>query len=325
MNSLDNLIQNRLRGLQNPSNCSEAKKLVCNFKVKLCGYGCQLHHAVYCLILAYATQRMLVIKSDKGNEVFFDQESFKHIFQPLSLSCENLTDMANQKMVAWDSKDIKKELNVILHINPHNAIAGKRPRSRFSPCAIPKEIFKDLIKFHKHPCAWWVGQFVKYLLRPNSNFTSRLNALFKDIFKHRPIVGVHIRRTDKARTHKIYPVSSYMSQVDRLLSGKSKQQIYLASDDPKVFNVTRDQHPDVIVFGEEGLSRNAKRRKRKSPNAQCDFIVCTFTSNVCRLIYELRQCEDYNAANKTVSLDRKWSFFKGLTPLHSTSKFPTYA
>ena len=28
-----------------------------------CGYGCQLHHAVYCLIMAYGTGRTLVLRS----------------------------------------------------------------------------------------------------------------------------------------------------------------------------------------------------------------------------------------------------------------------
>ena len=46
---LENLVQKRLKTLQNPKDCLSAKKLLCHLN-KVCGYGCQLHHAVYCFI-----------------------------------------------------------------------------------------------------------------------------------------------------------------------------------------------------------------------------------------------------------------------------------
>ena len=58
---LKSLIQARLDHLQNPENCDDAKKLFCKFSL-YCGYGCQVHHAIYCFILAYATERTLIIE-----------------------------------------------------------------------------------------------------------------------------------------------------------------------------------------------------------------------------------------------------------------------
>ena len=49
---LSDLVQARLKHLQNPEDCSSAKKLVCNLN-KGCGYGCQIHHAIYCFLIAY--------------------------------------------------------------------------------------------------------------------------------------------------------------------------------------------------------------------------------------------------------------------------------
>ena len=49
---LSNLVQARLKHLQNPEDCSTARKLVCNLN-KGCGYGCQIHHAIYCFLVAY--------------------------------------------------------------------------------------------------------------------------------------------------------------------------------------------------------------------------------------------------------------------------------
>lgn len=50
--SLTNLVQKRLHYIQNPPDCKKARKLVCKLN-KGCGYGCQLHHVVYCFIMAY--------------------------------------------------------------------------------------------------------------------------------------------------------------------------------------------------------------------------------------------------------------------------------
>ena len=49
---LSDLVQARLKYLQNPEDCSSARKLVCNLN-KGCGYGCQVHHAIYCFLVAY--------------------------------------------------------------------------------------------------------------------------------------------------------------------------------------------------------------------------------------------------------------------------------
>ena len=55
-------MQRRLHHLQNPKNCSSARKLVCSFDV-FCGFGCQVHHAMYCFMVAYASERTLILQS----------------------------------------------------------------------------------------------------------------------------------------------------------------------------------------------------------------------------------------------------------------------
>ncbi len=41
--ALSSIVQNRLKALQNPKDCSSARKLVCNLN-KGCGYGCQVKY-----------------------------------------------------------------------------------------------------------------------------------------------------------------------------------------------------------------------------------------------------------------------------------------
>ena len=80
---LGELLQRRLHYLQNPSNCSKAKKLVCNLS-KTCGFGCQIHHVTYCFIMAYATERTLLLTS-RGWQ--YASEGWESAFMPLSETC----------------------------------------------------------------------------------------------------------------------------------------------------------------------------------------------------------------------------------------------
>lgn len=52
-----------------------------------CGYGCQLHHVVYCFIVAYATQRTLILKS-KGWR--YARGGWEEVFEPVSKTCTSL-------------------------------------------------------------------------------------------------------------------------------------------------------------------------------------------------------------------------------------------
>ena len=60
---MGDLMQRRLHHLQNPKDCDSARKLVCSL-TKPCGFGCQMHHVMYCFIVAYATERTLILKSE---------------------------------------------------------------------------------------------------------------------------------------------------------------------------------------------------------------------------------------------------------------------
>jgi glycoprotein 6-alpha-L-fucosyltransferase len=60
---LSRTVQKRLMALQNPTNCESARKLICNLNIH-CGYGCQTHLAIYCLIVAYQSNRTLMFDPD---------------------------------------------------------------------------------------------------------------------------------------------------------------------------------------------------------------------------------------------------------------------
>lgn len=84
---------NTIDRLQNPKDCDLAKKLVCQLN-KGCGFGCQIHHVVYCFIVALATDRTLIL--DAHNWRYVDSKNRKSkssgwnlVFEPMSRTCLN--------------------------------------------------------------------------------------------------------------------------------------------------------------------------------------------------------------------------------------------
>ena len=44
-----------------------------------------------------------------------------------------------------------------------------KSKPEFLPPAIPKDLADRIIRLHGDPVVWWVGQFLKYILRPKDN------------------------------------------------------------------------------------------------------------------------------------------------------------
>lgn len=74
------LMQKRLNRLQNPKDCNSAKKLLCQVG-KTCGFGCQMHHVTYCFILAYASERTLVLDSKAWS---YSTHGWDSVFLPVT-------------------------------------------------------------------------------------------------------------------------------------------------------------------------------------------------------------------------------------------------
>ena len=68
-------------------------------------------------------------------------------------------------------------------------VDGMHPRPDYMPQAIPADLAPRLLRLHGHPFAWWVGQFLKYLLRPQPQLQETLAATEKRLHFKNPIVG----------------------------------------------------------------------------------------------------------------------------------------
>lgn len=313
---LGDLVQRRLAYLQNPENCQTAKKMLCNLG-KGCGYGCQLHHVTYCLLMSYATKRTLILQSEGWR---YATKGWETVFQPLSHTC---TSTMGQQAVRWGPPSLIDSAPVVeLPI-----VDSLSPRPAYLPLAIPEDLADRLLRVHGDPSAWWLGQFVTYLTRPNDMLKTDLEESKKKLGFQNPIVGVHIRRTDKVGMEaQFHSVEEYMKYVDEWFGIYERRhpgvqrRVYLASDDPNVLNEAKNNYPQYIFVSDNEVSKTAGLNSRYTDASLrgiildthllslCDYLVCTFSSQVCRVAYELMQPLHGDASHWFKSLDDIYYF-----------------
>ncbi|KAL7291836.1 hypothetical protein TKK_0014616 [Trichogramma kaykai] len=303
---LSTLVQQRFRNLQNPVDCDNARKLICNIN-KGCGFGCQIHHLVYCFLVAYGTKRTLILKS-KGWR--YQKDGWESVFQPLSNTCLSANGQTHSNWPGDENTQV-----VILPI-----VDNVFPKPIFQPPSVPSDLAERLRKVHNYPLVWWIGQVLKYLMRPTIETKMLLSEKEEKMKFTKPIVGVHVRRTDKVGTEAAFhDVDEYMFKVEEyfnnLKNPPEKRRIYLASDDPKVIITARQRYPNYEIIADTDIAQTASIARRYSNLSLqgiimdihflslCDHIVCTFSSQVCRVAYELMQTYSIDASNKFTSLD----------------------
>ncbi|GAB6022445.1 Fuct6p [Chamberlinius hualienensis] len=309
---LENIIERRIAALQNPADCDTAKKMVCHL-IANCGYGCQLHNAVYCLIAAYSTKRTLILKSESFS---YSHEGWESVFLPLSYTCLNDYGVSHSE---WPAKNDTQ----VIHLP---SIHDMYPIPPFFPLAIPKDLSERLTMVHGDPSAWWIAQLVKYLIRPQEPLAKYLRELLEKMDFQKPIVGVHVRRTDKVGTEAAYhSIEEYMEYVNDYYAYLKLQQdvpvkrVYLASDDPSVLEDAKKKYPEYVFLGDPNVAKLASENRYSYESlmstigdihllALTDYLVCTFSSQFCRAAYEIMQTMEPDPSANFQSLDDIYYF-----------------
>ncbi|XP_067274322.1 alpha-(1,6)-fucosyltransferase isoform X1 [Pseudorasbora parva] len=329
---LSSLVQNRISFLQNPQDCSKARKLVCNIN-KGCGYGCQLHHVVYCFMIAYGTQRVLILESHNWR---YAPKGWETVFRAVSDTC---TDRSGATTGHWSGEAHDQDVQVVeLPI-----VDSLHPRPPYLPLAIPEDLAPRLQRLHGDPSVWWVSQFVKYLVRPQAWLEKEIQETCVKLgFKH-PIIGVHVRRTDKVGTEAAFhPIEEYMVHVEEQFQYMAqrghvdKKRVYLATDDPSLLQEAKTKYADYEFISDNSISWSASLHNRYTENSlrgvildihflsQTDFLVCTFSSQVCRVAYEIMQTLHPDASAFFRSLDDIY-YFGGQNAHNQIAVYPHQA
>ncbi len=130
-----------------------------------------------------------------------------------------------------------------------------------------------------------------------------------------------MRRTDKVGSEaKYHSLEEYMFYVDdyfQMLDFQSSVQskpvrcVYLATDEPEVFTEANTKYPHYKFINAQNFITNSSMFSKKALSIMLDlhflyhsdYLVCTLTSNVCRLASELMQVRYVDATWRVVSLD----------------------
>merc|ERR1719264_897330 len=138
------------------------------------------------------------------------------------------------------------------------------PRPPFLPQAVPADLVERISRLHGDPIVWWVSQFLLYMLRPQPHLTDMLQSTVTGFGIERPMVGIHIRRTDKVGTEAAFhPVEEYMKYVEEwfrhyeLTHPLKTRRVYVASDDPKVLGQCRKKYPEIEFIGDQNVAKSA--------------------------------------------------------------------
>lgn len=137
--------------------CQNAHVFKCDILDKFrCGFGCQIHHIVRCMIVAFHANLPMILKFNwpkparsSGSFRIFDKTT-------------------------WDCEDYSKAKTMTGYMN------------KYPERIIPEPYLSRLKKLHSEPIAWWTGHFAAYLMRFSKEFEQRLkeNDVLSDIPKH---------------------------------------------------------------------------------------------------------------------------------------------
>ncbi|CAN8022952.1 unnamed protein product [Ixodes persulcatus] len=121
---------------------------------------------------------------------------------------------------------------------PGNRSSGPDERSQILD--LPSTIVEPLVGNHGNPYAWWYGQIVSYAFRLQNSTLQKIRKLKATLGYVHPIVGVHIRRTDKNGEAAYHSVEEYMTHVEEyyarllLTTPIKRKRVFVATDERQV-------------------------------------------------------------------------------------------
>ncbi|VDP09003.1 unnamed protein product [Heligmosomoides polygyrus] len=297
MQSITDVIQAKIHRILNVKCCIRLfRVLLCNLD-KQCGFGCQLHHVAFCFVTAFGSERTMVLNND-GASWRYSKQGWLGAFLPITrCKYDDVIEVGGSTTAAAVSEQ--------LHFSS---------RPNYLPLSIPKPLADQLLKLHSNPPAYFISQVASLSI---SNVP----------FDKGPVVGLQIRRTDKIGTEAAYhSVEEYMQWTERWFKVDRKQlqnvtrRIFVATDDPSVFPEIQKKYPTYEVYGDQKTAKTAQMESRYTDSSlygvvrdirllsHCNYLVCTFSSQVCRMGYELMQILQGDAGESFHSLDDIYYF-----------------
>ena len=324
---LHNKIWKQIEILQEEGDCEKKKILYCQNSRAVSGLGSMIHRYGVCMQIAFGLGRTWFI-----NQVVYEKfGGLKRFLRPESKKCGYLKEkyMHAKKYNLQERKNYihnsnKFEVNNTYKVMVYDLIADF-PHPNHIPTTIPFEIEQVLVRYNIHrPWVWFTSQFLGYLLHPfNANFTEKIKNISDTIHLTHPYVALHIRRGDKISSKEaaITKEITYFNEAEKYFNEHfpniTQRTIYLASDQFSVRNNLIKLVPkNYKILARPSFRKDQKTKDRFSLEsietmfidiyflAHSDYTVCTYSSNIGRLIYELKQTmAPFMADNHVITVD----------------------
>ncbi|VDM06397.1 unnamed protein product, partial [Schistocephalus solidus] len=202
-------VQRRILNLQNPRDCRKARYLIATPKDS-CGFGCRVHHWIYCFSVAFALNRTLYMSRRKELKEFL----------PITKCVPENSPAEPFTTGDRNSQYLHCPIIDIVH-------------SDLRPPALPRDLASALERLHGAPFPWFAGQLLQYLFRlKEGEFKRALEANISSLRTEapkagyrQPVVGIHVRRTDKVGTEaQFHGLAEYMMHAERFFKQKELER-----------------------------------------------------------------------------------------------------
>ncbi len=119
----------------------------------------------------------------------------------------------------------------------------------YRPRSIPTDIAQDLAILDRDPFDWISGQMARFLLNMQPGVRDRVRHEIRRMNISHPIVGMHVRRTDKIIEASYQPLDEYFdaaelyfSQLDSSSGGRVQRRVLIATDELSVIQEARQRY-----------------------------------------------------------------------------------
>uniref|UniRef100_H2Y0J1 GT23 domain-containing protein n=1 Tax=Ciona intestinalis TaxID=7719 RepID=H2Y0J1_CIOIN len=322
LKELNEIAQSMIHRSQNPIDCRVSRKLHCSIKHTSCGFGCLMHDYGLCTFVAVGKSRCM--QYDMKQLTAYP--GISSMFKYTGNTCVNTSHFGES--IEWRSPHSKKPTLEEAEVIKMTIDGPYTSHSLFSPGTVPEKLLPRIERVHGDPRAWWIGHVMNYFLRPQQLVEDEFTSVKREIQFAHPIVGIHIRRRDKISEAPYYDLERYMDHVESWYgryfmkhpSENVIRRVYLATDASEVVEEAKIRYPKYAFITALGkLFKESQNRQSASAVKciwydvlllrDCDFAVVTFSSNVGRLVYELKQNSTSDQTYSVLSLDDRYHYW----------------
>ncbi|ORZ11402.1 hypothetical protein BCR41DRAFT_423605 [Lobosporangium transversale] len=191
---------------------------------------------------------------------------------------------------------------------------------------------------------WWRSMLTFYVIRPNyqtrewlrQHGNTAAQTAITTMLRSRECISIHVRHSDKGNEVDLLPLKAYMTKANEIRNMTGILNIYLMTDDQLVVNEARQEYGRNSTEREGGFEIHVQemmrsnagwkddiKKGRVSPQeslkqflidlfsaVQCRYSIVTYSSNVGRLVGEIKYAMNNQDPKTTVfSLDYEWTMY----------------